>query len=213
MARQEGFGLGRLKPKGDKWGSMTLVGIDPGDRFTGVASIEIRGSWSIWRSGVFQSDEDYLAPVFMLEEALRSLIGPFIALEDFRIRAVGHQTFARPYTPRLIGAIEYMARQVKCPVMFIPPGSIDRDLEAFGIRDRIRWMTQGGTGDHAQSAWRLIGHMILQEFQFLEYLLDERQTRMENWQDQKSDRWHKTIEKYGGSWTKPMIMKRINANH
>lgn len=191
-------------------GGLTIIAVDPGDRFYGIASVELKGrKHSVWRTGTLDT-LDHLIIARFLDHVLGSTLDAFISIEDFRNRPVGHQAFARPSVPRSTGAIEFMALHHKAPVRLIPPGNIKKDLEGFGMTKVVNWLTTGMKGDHAQSAWRILCQTILKYHPELEYILNS--TFVDHkWQDDHQG-WLSAIDLFGGSWIKPVIMERKDAH-
>lgn len=143
----------------------TIIAIDPGERWTGIAVMQVMPELSVWLFGVLDSRKDYLRPVTVLESVLSRTPNPFLVLEDYRVRPVGHQRFTRGITLRAIGALEYVARRSEVEQTKIPPGNIDQELNRLGI-DRIlrRWRknwTRVTNWEHGRSAWRLMGQHVL----------------------------------------------------
>lgn len=189
---------------------MTIIAVDPGDRFNGIAAVELKGKkHSVWRTGTLESS-DHLTLARFLDHVLGSTLGAFVAVEDFRNRPVGHQAFARPSVPRSTGAIEFMALHHKVPVVLIPPGNIKKDLEGFGMTKVVKWLTTGMEGDHASSAWRILCQTVLKHHTELEWLFNSR-FMDHQWKDDHQG-WLDAIDLFGGNWTKPVIMERCDAD-
>jgi hypothetical protein len=156
-------------------GGLTIVAIDPGDVHTGIAVIEVHGKISLWSTMVAYSDEDYLRPVSIVENVLKRPTPTYLAMENFNFRAVGHQSGSKGLTPRLIGALEYLAKIYKIPpAFFFPPGNIEKDLKGlhlYEILDMWNWPYHR-YAEHGRSAWRIMGMTILNHFPELHCLLD-----------------------------------------
>lgn len=195
---------------------MILLAIDPGDRWTGIASIEVRGSRSIWRTGVLDSEDDYLRPVSWIVDIIEGFDANdmLLTIEDFRVRSVGHQSFNAMMTPRLIGAIDYATRGIlKRPMKYISPGDIEGDIEKLGLTTILsewakHWPPSGRSDwEHARSAWRLLGLTIL-EHSDLHYLITEPHLRYRPRRSRGETLWTRQLDTKKDLWAPPLRLRK-----
>jgi hypothetical protein len=152
----------------------TIIGIDPGDRWTGVAQLMITRT-------------DVIMGTFVLDGKSRSLYEivdaaiiqkpAYVVAEEYRARPIGHQRFNAPLTPRLLGALEYRAVYLggrfytthagsPTAVWSFPIGKFIEHWRFYWPKPRDdRWL-------HALSAWRVICTHIIQEQPQLFRLID-----------------------------------------
>lgn len=159
-----------------------IIGIDPGDRWCGVASIQVGlmndrhvRSWC----GVLDVDNRGL---YETAHFIRSLLPAEVAVEDYKVRAQGFNTFASGQTPMLMGAFAYVVGDRACgPLHVIPAGDPDRELKELKLDGwlegwREYWPNaRHKNWHHARSAWRVLGRYLLQRDQ--ELLLSFRRAR------------------------------------
>lgn len=151
---------------------MRFIGVDPGDRWVGIALLEIRGV--NWKAESRVLDVSARSSMLELVEDILNWIPAKIIAEDYRVRPVGHQAFTGGYTLRLLGALEiYTAMKLGTWITMLPGPAMDLDMLHLGrfIRPSYHTPSPGGHWRHAFSAWRVLGrHLMMEEKQFLERL-------------------------------------------
>lgn len=137
---------------------LRLIAVDPGEAWTGVAFLNLhRRRWSAW-TGVIHSEPRTVGET--VDEILRyDPLG--IIVENYQNRGVGHQTWATPRTPRIIGGLEYAAHQSGRHVHLVAPGN-EQLIKQYPIYPYLQLMRQKWTypnvteWGHALSAWRVL---------------------------------------------------------
>ena len=89
-----------------------------------------------------------------------------MVIEEFRVRPVAHNAFTRGETIKLIGSLEYAASEKSVPVHFAPPADPLTILHLPIGRPVVRWRQRWPKlsdyrWHHALSAWRVLGHHLL----------------------------------------------------
>lgn len=138
----------------------TWIGIDPGDRWTGIAVIqEVSKSELRAETGVIDGQDDIYRAVDLLSMFLKPR-NTSVIVEQYSVRPVGHQWFTKALAVRLIGAIEYVSRKQRCTFTTIPPGDPNDVVTKMGIDSFIKSVVNVSLGDkrwrHALSAWRAL---------------------------------------------------------
>lgn len=140
-----------------------IVGVDPGNRWTGVATLLVDATHISAIMLVLDSQAysiKFLTDVIIHDQAKT------VVAEEYRNRPIGHQRFNAPLTPRLLGALEYRAISVGATWAKIPAAPFDA-VKAFPIWKRIEvWKEhcQAPTDhrwSHAFSAWRVLSAYVL----------------------------------------------------
>lgn len=145
----------------------TWIGIDPGDRWTGIAVIqEISKSELRAEAGVIDGQDDIYRTVDLLPTFLNP--GTSVIVEQYSVRPVGHQWFTKALAIRLIGAIEYVSRKQRCTFTMVPPGDPTDVVTKMGIDSFIKSVVGIPLRDkrwrHALSAWRVLAlHLLKNE--------------------------------------------------
>lgn len=141
---------------------MKFLGIDPGDRWMGLAGL--RNNGSAWEAAIAVVDlkqntfyDNVKRVGDLIDEDTTKVI-----CEDFRVRPQGHNRWAAGHTLRLIGALEFVAHDNYSTFAMIPPGDPD-DLHGLvfgnnGLTNwRQRWPLWGDSKwKHGLSAWRVL---------------------------------------------------------
>lgn len=148
---------------------MRIVGIDPGERWTGFAVLDLSMT-APWRAqaGVLDASED----LYRVTDRARYLSPPdsHVAIEEYHVRPAGHQQWTRAMTVRLIGSIEYALRESTAKTFFYPAGDASKDLGLLNISRSImswkreHWTPRKKQWSHALSAWRILGLHMLDHF-------------------------------------------------
>lgn len=147
---------------------ITFIGIDPGDRWSGIATLQVkkRRDSAVLRLGSFVVDgkDDIYRSIPFLSSIITESETVELAVESFQQRGVGHQAWKIPTTAKLIGAIEWMALGFDVPTHFYAPGKAREHLEAFKMSDLLsEWgdAWPAGEWNHAWSAWRILTILLL----------------------------------------------------
>jgi hypothetical protein len=171
---------------------MLYIGIDPGEAWCGFAALstdadildDIRAearTYDVAKHG------GYLGMVKDIIDLIPHMRETHIIVEDFRIRASGHQRFSRGDTLRFIGALEYATEKISTfHWHLVPPGNIKVARNLFGraLRTyRERWPHEGSDEwGHCVSAWRALGMYLLKsDTAMLARLRGYRPTRTDRW--------------------------------
>lgn len=182
--------------------------IDPGDRWCGVATLEIDGP-------------QYTARTSVLDAHLRTFTNlakevvprwpsgqTTVVTETFQLRGTGHQKFSHGDTLRLIGAIRFCSEERGYHWTEVAAGNpeqlkqlvfgdyITSWREDWPSKSDIRWQ-------HARSAWRILASHLFKVDQKL--LLTLRRPRLPTFYHQKH------FEVYGGDLVAPITTWEIRA--
>lgn len=142
------------------------IGVDPGDRWMGLAVLTHLDGGFGWTADIRVVD---LEPYNLtgIGNGFRQLFGSgdFVICEDFRMRAVGHQQFNAGRTLRTLGMFEYITTSKGGTFGLIPPDRPELVMESFFgpiIRHwRTQWMDRTSPHwGHALSAWRVLIHWL-----------------------------------------------------
>jgi hypothetical protein len=155
--------------------SLRLLGVDPGDRWVGLAALDITGNqWSAW-TGVLD------IKFRTMQEAIHEIMRPSplgMIVERYQQRPVGHQRFVSPKTPKLIGALEYIMQERGGGFHEVQPNSpldlqhmpMYRKIEAW----RPKWQhCHHQNWTHALSAWRVLSIWMMEALPELAMLLHQ----------------------------------------
>lgn len=157
-------------------GEAYLIGIDPGERWTGIAIVsansEQKPAWQL-ETCVLDGTDDYLRPARLLEATLDT-IDPkqyTVVCEDFKAWPVRHQSWNPMLTARLLGALQYVTERHVQQFNLQPAGSADSDLRNLALGNLIYdWKHSWPSStrwEHALSAWRVVARYLLDEDQDL----------------------------------------------
>lgn len=144
---------------------MLFVGIDPGERWCGLATLEIeRNRYARTNAAVYDLTDNVLGELVHKITNIAHHNGHIrYVIEDFQVRPVGHQSFTRGNTLRFIGALEYALYLRDITPRYIKPGKPEEALRILPILQT--WNTGETRGDtrwkHALSAWRVLGLHLL----------------------------------------------------
>jgi hypothetical protein len=147
-----------------------FVAVDPGDVWCGVAALELRGPiWSAYTTVL------HVTPRTIRETIIEILrCNPTgLIVERYQQRGVGHQRWAEPNAPRIIGALEYVAECNGLGFHLEMPNSpqlLER-MPFWPIIEKWRAHWQQGHAanwQHALSAWRILGSFMMRRQSFLD---------------------------------------------
>ena len=142
-----------------------IIGVDPGDRWTGVAQLLI-------------DRQSLVLSTFVLDGANRSIneivdltipaIECTVIAEEFRQRPIGHQRFGGGLTSRLLGALEYKSVLFKGQWSTVQAGAPSA-VWGYPIGLMLKYWKQhwpresDSRWEHALSAWRVICTSLMRE--------------------------------------------------
>ncbi len=142
-----------------------LIGIDPGERWMGMAILTIDGRY--WHANMRVLDLSTRS----LDKTgfeLYALLPATVIAESYQQRPVGHQHFASGQTLRVLGALEYVTLRHRCRWEEVPPAQPDVLVgELHMIHYLERWLTfcppliNKSTWQHGKSAWRVLLQYML----------------------------------------------------
>ena len=150
-----------------------FIGIDPGDRWTGVAQLIIEKEHTTVGTFVIDGANRRLDEIVHIALLARPA---YTVAEEYRARPIGHQRFNASLTPRLLGALEYRTYQLNGTWRTIPAGA-PQGLWSYPIGGLIkmwkeRWPRTNDTRwEHALSAWRVLCASIMREQPHLHTLI------------------------------------------
>lgn len=145
---------------------MRIIGIDPGERWVGLAAlwIDLKQRVVHGESRVFDAEPRGFAKTIRAVVPL-STLGTIFAAEDFRVRPLGHNAFTYGVTLRLLGGLQYAVEQHGHKWELIPPGKTREVPMIFGsLLDawRDEWpLNRDPHWEHCLSAWRVLGRYLL----------------------------------------------------
>jgi hypothetical protein len=153
--------------------AIRLVAVDPGDAWCGVAALEMRGPIYSAFSTVIHA-----TPRTMYETitAIMRTTPTAVIVEKYQQRAVGHQKWAEPKAPRIIGALEYLTQENGQGFHTVNTGN-PKDLERMPFWPIItEWRANWRHGNaanwsHGLSAWRILGSFMMQHRVFIDRLV------------------------------------------
>jgi len=153
MARQ-----GQARP-------LIIMGVDPGEAWTGVAILECHGAYRA-ETAVLASTPQ-ARTIGHLAEQLVSDAPTLLVCEQYHERGVGHARWSTPRVPRLLGAIEYLREKQRRPFVTVSPTDWKSTLPKMPIYPRLRaWQestwAKSPQWEHAFSAWRILTQYLLQ---------------------------------------------------
>lgn len=176
-----------------------FVAVDPGDAWCGVAALELRGSLISAFTTVIHATPRTMHET--VSEIMRCSPSGLI-VEKYQQRAVGHQRWAEPKAPRLLGALQYVAEDEGLGFHTVPTGD-PRDVERMPFWPIImQWRSHWQRGmasnwSHGLSAWRILGTFMMQHKTYLE--------RLSAFRDQKqhilSTMWYQPVTWLGNMRT------------
>lgn len=160
---------------------MIYVGVDPGARWTGIATVEVRGRRMRLRSYVVDGEKDLYDPVSFVLRRIGTRPAE-LAMENYLVRPVGHQAWSGAETARVIGALEWAAREAGWPTFYYAPGNAREHLEGLKVGRILREWAEGWppskAWDHAWSAWRVLTiHLLREQPTWLSAMRELRQRR------------------------------------
>lgn len=143
-----------------------VLAYDPGDRWVGFALLDAsitEPHTLIVVAGVYDREQGSYNAVEDLKVLSRGNCA--VVIEEYRVRPTGFNSFYDGATPKLIGALEYVAGP---PVYYAPtadPSAITQTpLGRHVLAWKSRWPKRGAARwHHAVSAWRVLGHYLLVE--------------------------------------------------
>ena len=160
---------------------MRFIGIDPGERWVGIAMLEATGSK--WQAESRVLDVQARSGFLQLVSDVLIWAPATIIAEDYRVRPVGHQAFTAGYTLRLLGALQVSAEAKDATWIMLQPGpAAELDLLQLGrFVKRSDWPASNDPHwQHALSAWRVLGRYLLQEHkELLEKLRKTKKPKVE----------------------------------
>lgn len=144
--------------------SSLWIGVDPGDRWTGIATLY--ETKKHYEGGAFLVDGT--KDLYLATDVVRGWLQTFsaqVVVEDFRTRPVGHQSWSRSGALRFVGALELIARDHAVRIYTVPPGP-PRELRALGLDCVLdvwqpTWVGFNAQWTHAASAWRALARRFL----------------------------------------------------
>lgn len=144
-----------------------LVGVDPGDTWTGIAALEIRdGEWTVGGRVIHGPARPFAQTI---DEVLRFEPTTLI-VENYQQRPVGHQRFHTSTATKMIGALEYVAALDDLGWHLIPPGNPQHELPKIPpiwkllsawTREWIVMGTPRAQWQHGLAAWRVVARWML----------------------------------------------------
>jgi hypothetical protein len=145
------------------------MAIDPGDMWTGYATLKIGSSKYYAHMGVLRNGElGFKDLVDTLIPAKDKHPEYTIIVESYQFRMQGFNRYSKGDTPRLIGGLQYASLAAGWHWSEVPPKDpTERTLNEFGIgRYLDRWTEfYPNPGDnrwiHARSAWRVMCQYLL----------------------------------------------------
>lgn len=150
--------------------SPALIGMDPGARWTGLAMLWPRTERTMWLEAAVLDAQTFglYGGTAMVCKAAGSPFNTIVAVEDYRVRPVGHQSFSKAETARVIGATEFTCLRRGLSFHLVPPTAPDEELKLLGLTAVLapwfRTWPRAKEWDHARSAIRVMAHFLLTEF-------------------------------------------------
>src|ERR1044072_7076385 len=105
---------------------MKIIGIDPGEAWTGVAALDIGSNGMHTKTRVFRSDARRLAD--LVDEVVPGGPDVHIVAENFSVRPVGFNAFSQGQTLRILGALQYATEKRSHTWTLVPPADPDAVL-------------------------------------------------------------------------------------
>jgi len=160
--------------------AIRLTAVDPGDAWCGVATLELFGTrYSAFASVVHATPRTLHETV---TEIMRTNPTGLI-VEKYQQRGVGHQRWAEPKAPRLLGALQYVAEDNGLGFHTVGTGN-PNDLERMPFWPIImQWREKhwrhgrAANWSHGLSAWRVLGSFMMQHQVFLQHLTSIREAQ------------------------------------
>lgn len=162
---------------------MNYIGLDPGDRWVGVAilyrnmtletgkkpsSVSMKKQWKFHSLTVDRKGQRLVETIDNIRELIQNFGVQTLIAEDYQIRPQGFNSFNAGPTLRLLGALELMTQTFnQMPFHMVKPDN--PDLAQLFWRHRwpeIRKMIQhkvarDSRATHAISAWRVLGKFLM----------------------------------------------------
>jgi hypothetical protein len=147
---------------------MMIIGIDPGERWTGMAFLRTRKSTMMTAEiGIIDGSQNRYLSVELLNEEIEDEDEVHVVCEDYVVRPVGHQRFTHAYTVRVIGALEYVTHFHRKTWDTLPAGDPDKQLKLLGLSNLfIQWSMEWPERNrpqwhHGRAAWRVLAQWLL----------------------------------------------------
>lgn len=154
--------------------AIRLVAVDPGDAWCGVAALDFRGNtYSAFSTVIHASPRTFHETI---TEIVRTNPTAIIA-EKYQQRGVGHQKWAEPKAPRILGALQYLAEDNGLGFHTVGTGNpIDVERMPFWpiiMKWRSMSWRHGNAANwsHGLSAWRVLGSFMMGHQAFLQRLI------------------------------------------
>jgi len=152
-----------------------VIGIDPGERWTGIAMLSISETLSKAYAATAVLNRELMYPAHWLNEMLdrfqkETATQIHVVVEEYRIRPQKYESFASGGTLQLIGALRFVTdlHEDIAGFMLRPAQQLSMDqmkrtsMYTFLKSWRPRWPSSTSrTWEHAISAWRVILHHAL----------------------------------------------------
>lgn len=145
------------------------IGIDPGDKWVGVASMTVVGN----TSGYYYMNMGVLnrANHFDMSFVVDSIVPQrsshhIVVCESFQQRPVGYNRFGRGDTLRLMGALQYLSLKRGHEWNEIPPGDPNEVYRLYVGKFLDAWLPkcpkpEAAQWKHAWSAWRVMARWLM----------------------------------------------------
>lgn len=133
---------------------MRLIGIDPGDRWIGLAGIIVRNKSMEMHSAVLDGSDRSI--VDKVQDIMQSAPAE-VFCEDFKVRPQAFNSFSAMLTPRLIGALEYECMLKEIPFSLVHPGP-NTEFAAIlpNWANTVVKHMKYEQWNHSMSAWRVL---------------------------------------------------------
>jgi hypothetical protein len=146
---------------------MRYIGIDPGEVWVGFAVLDVLDRDVLYTScGVLDLEARGFTP---LVKEIRRWLPAYVAGEEFRSRPMGHRTWSKEETARLLGALQFAVEESGSTWRTAEAGNPNVDLPKLGWEGWLEnWSTQwprvhSAPWNHARAAWRALGMVLLRE--------------------------------------------------
>lgn len=143
------------------------IGIDPGDRWTGIAVLSFSPMAAYpWCAEMGVVDQETVG-LYHVAEHLSELFRPrrpkedcVVIAERYQGRSSGHQRWSDLRAVRLLGALEMVTTRARVPWFTVAPGQ-DGETIVDPLLRSWRAISRGDQWRHARSAWRVLGLYLL----------------------------------------------------
>jgi hypothetical protein len=161
-----------MKPKS----SITLMSVDPGERWTGWARLQLgRRRWTAWHGLI---DGHQHPGLFNIVRAITSMPADARIAESYQLRPVLHQAFKGGATLRLLGALQYATEQQGQGWHEVPPDNPNK-LNKMPMAKVLEELGHYSVSKHTLSAWRIM-------MQWMMFHLPERAMQLQQWSQRTS---------------------------